>query len=181
MKSSDVKIRRAGPKDFAKVAEMHYPPWRQSWAGILEDYLLDVIATPQVWADVSYPLKLSQPGWSMWVAEARGKLLGMTVFGPDEKNADDLQIEALYTAAEARGRGIGVRLLKKAARSNPSGDVILWCAEKNSQARRFYEEQNFHLDGRSFAWEPLPGVSVPMVGYRLRQSRVDDEPAGLGP
>jgi GNAT superfamily N-acetyltransferase len=169
VKPSDVQIRRAGPSDFEKVAEMHYPVWRQSWAGLVEDFMLDVIATPAIWAEVSYPLKLSQPGWSMWVAEARGRVLGMTVFGPVEANAAELHIEALYTAQDAGKLGVGVRLLKKAVRSNPSGDVILWCAEKNGKARKFYEDNDFQPDGRSLVWRPLPGVNVPHLGYRLRR------------
>jgi GNAT superfamily N-acetyltransferase len=170
VKSSDVKIRRAGPNDFAKVAEMHFPVWRQSWAGIVEDYLLDVMATPKFWAEVSYPEAVNRDGWGLWVAETRNKMLGMTIFGPDTTNADTLHIEALYTAVGANKLGIGVRLLNKAVRSNPSGDVILWCAEKNSRARKFYEDNNFQLDGRSYMWKPLPGVSVPHVGYRFYRS-----------
>ena len=53
MKSSDVKIRRAGPNEFEKVAEMHFPVWRRPWAGMLEDYMLEVIATPIERATVS--------------------------------------------------------------------------------------------------------------------------------
>ncbi|WAJ46986.1 GNAT family N-acetyltransferase [Mycobacterium sp. Aquia_216] len=170
MKSKDVKIRRAGPSDFEKVAAMHYPVWRQSLAGILEDHVLDVISTPKLWATVKYPEALNQPGWGMWVAEARGRLLGMTVFGPDAANPDDLKIDALYTAEEAKGLGVGVRLLNKAVRSNPSGDVILWCAEENAEARQFYEDNDFQLDDRSLDWVPLPGVRVSHVGYRRRQS-----------
>jgi GNAT superfamily N-acetyltransferase len=153
---------------------MHYPPWRKSWAGILYDHVLDVIATPKLWATVNYPEALNQSGWSMWVAEARGNLLGMTVFGPVAANVNDRQIDALYTAEEARGLGVGVRLLNKAARSNPSGDVVLWCAEKADKARQFYENNNFQLDGRILVWEPLPGVRVPHVGYRLHRPAPED-------
>ncbi|MFZ1176785.1 MAG: GNAT family N-acetyltransferase [Mycobacterium sp.] len=170
MKSVEIRIREAKPADFAKVAEMHYPVWRQSWTGIVADYLLDVIATPKWWATVSYPQELNRPGWSMWIAESGGKTLGMTVFGPDAANANHLQIEALYTAEESQGLGIGGRLLSKALRSNPAGDVILWCAEKNRKAREFYEKNNFQLDGRTYIWTPLPGVAVPHVGYRLYRS-----------
>lgn len=152
---------------------MHYPVWRQSWAGILEDHVLDVIATPKLWATVSYPEALNQPGWGMWVAEAGGKLVGMTVFGPDAATANDVKIDALYAAPEAKGLGVGVRLLNKALRSNPSGDVILWCAEENGEARQFYEDNDFQLDGRRLVWEALPGVSVPHVGYRRRQSAAE--------
>ncbi len=171
MKSGDITIREAKPNDFAKVAEMHYRVWRKSWAGIVADYLLDIIGTPRYWATETYPKTLSRRGWSMWIAESGGKTLGMTVFGPDAANPDHLQIEALYTAEDSQGLGIGGRLLNKAVRSNPSGDVILWCAEENLKARRFYEEKNFKVDGRAFIWKPLPGVNVPHVGYRLYRSR----------
>ena len=170
MKAKDVKIRRAGPSDFDKVAAMHYPVWRNSWVGILEDHLIDLIATPKLWATVKYPEALNQPGWSMWVAESRGKLLGMMIFGPDAANPNDIQIDALYTAEEAHGLGVGALLLGKAARSNPSGDVILWCAEKADKTREFYEKNNFQLEDRTLVWEALPGVRVTHVGYRLHQS-----------
>lgn len=174
MKPRDVKIRRAQPGDFEKVAQMHYPVWRQSWIGIIEDFVIDLIATPKFWATVSYPEVLSRRGSSMWIAESGGAILGMTIFGPDPGNAVDVQIEALYTVDAAPARGIGVRLLNKAVRSNPSGDVILWCAEKSSKARQFYERNGFHADGRTYNWEPLRGVSVPHVGYR----RHPTEPPG---
>lgn len=170
MKSKDVKIRRAGPGDFEKVAAMHYPVWRRSFAGILDDYLLDLIATPQLWVTVKYPEALNQPGWGMWVAEARGKLLGMTVFGPESASSDDLQIDALYTSDDAKGLGVGVRLLNKAVNANPSGDVVLWCAERNDAARKFYEDNDFQLDDRTLVWQPLPGVTVRHVGYRRHRS-----------
>lgn len=50
------------------------------------------------------------------------------------------------------------------------GRFILWCAEKNSKARGFYEKKDFHIDGRTFTWKPLSGVNVPHVGYRLYRS-----------
>jgi hypothetical protein len=50
----------------------------------------------------------------------------------------------------------------------------LWCAEKNSKARQFYENNNFQLDGRSYIWTPLRGVSVPHVGYRRHRSASEE-------
>lgn len=165
-----IRIREATPADFADVARMHYPVWRQSWSGILADHLLDILGSPRRWATETYPQDLSRPGWSMWIAEADGKTVGVTIFGPDEVNPEDLQIDALYTAEKSQRRGIGGRLLDTAVRANPCGDVILWCAEKNCKAREFYEKRNFRLDGRTLVWKPLPDVPVPHVGYRLHRS-----------
>jgi GNAT superfamily N-acetyltransferase len=168
VKSTDVKIRRAAPKDFAKVADMHFPVWKLSWEGIVEDYLLEVMATPKFWAEVRYPEAVNRLGWGMWIAEARNKILGMTIYGPDPDVDGAVQIDALYTAQEAQKLGIGVRLLNKALRSDPSKDVVLWCADKNDSARKFYERNGFEPDGRTKLWKPLPGLSIPHVGYRHR-------------
>ncbi|HWF30119.1 MAG TPA: GNAT family N-acetyltransferase [Mycobacterium sp.] len=170
VRPGDIRIREAKPADFANVAQMHYPVWRRSWSGILADHLLDMLGSPRRWATETYPEDLGRPGWSMWIAESDGKTVGMTIFGPDAVNPDDLQIDAVYTAEESQRLGIGGRLLDKAVRTNPSGDVILWCAERNLKAREFYEKKNFRLDGRTFVWKPLPGVPVPHVGYRLYRS-----------
>jgi GNAT superfamily N-acetyltransferase len=168
--SSDIRIREAEPADFAGVAEMHFPVWRQSWTGMVAAHLLDMLGPPKRWAAVVYPQTLSRRGWSMWIAESGGRILGMTIFGPDDANPDQVQIDSLYTVEESQRHGIGGRLLNKALRANPSGDVILWCAEKNRKARRFYENKNFQVDGRTLVWEPLPGVQVPHVGYRFNRS-----------
>ncbi|ORA25267.1 GNAT family N-acetyltransferase [Mycobacterium angelicum] len=169
MKSRDIKIRQAKPADFAKVAAMHYPVWRQSWSGMLSDYELNMLAPPQHWAAQLYPQTLSRRGWIMWLAESGGQVIGMAMYGPDLTNPRDLHIDALYVMENDQRRGIGGRLLNKALHADPTEDVILWAANKNEKARRFYEKKNFELDGRSFDWRPLPGVSVPHVGYRLRR------------
>lgn len=155
--------------DFAKVAAMHYPVWRRSWTGMLSDHELDMLAPPQRWAAEFYPQTLCRPGWIMWIAESGGKTLGMIMYGPDLANPRDVQIDALYIAENSQRHGIGGRLLNKALHAYPTADVILWAAEKNDKARRFYEKKNFELDGSTFVWKPLPGVSVPHVGYRLRR------------
>ncbi|SOJ54482.1 hypothetical protein MSIMFB_01974 [Mycobacterium simulans] len=169
MKSRDIRIREAKPTDFVRVAAMHYPVWRQSWSGIIATHLLDMLAQPNRWAAEFYPQTLSRKDWKMRIAEWRGQVLGMTMYGPDLAKPNDIQIDALYITEESQRHGIGGRLLNKALYEHPSNDVILWCADKNEKARMFYEKKNFELDGSTFDWKPLPGVNVPHVGYRLRR------------
>jgi GNAT superfamily N-acetyltransferase len=167
--SSDIRIREATRDDFADVAEMHYPVWRQSWAGILSPPLLDILGPAKRWVAEVYPQTLDRRGWHMWIAESGGRTLGVAIFGPDPDAPDELQIDALYVAEESQRHGVGARLLDEVLRACPSGDVILWCAEKNDKARRFYEKNNFQADGRTLDWEPLPGMKVAHRGYRLRR------------
>lgn len=171
MTSGDITIREATPTDFADVALMHYPVWRRSWTGIVPELVLnlfELLNPPRRWPLLEYPQDLSRPGWTMWIAESGGQVLGMTIFGPDADDADQLEIDALYIAEGSQRHGIGGRLLGKVLNCN-AGDVVLWCAEQNGAARRFYEKFDFHADGRTLDWEPLPGVKVPHLGYRLRR------------
>lgn len=165
----DVRIRRAGPDDFARVAEMHYPVWRRSWAGVLPDATLDVLGSPRRWAILAYPRILQRRDWSMWMAESGSRTIGMTIFGPDPANPGQVELDSLYIAAEYQRHGVGGRLLATALSESPSGDVVLWCAERNAQARTFYERNDFHVDGRTLDWEPMPGVKVAHLGYRLNR------------
>ncbi len=167
MTNGDITIRRAGPNDFARVAEMHYPVWRQSWTGILPDSTLDVLGSPRRWSILAYPRILQRRGWSMWVAESASGTIGMTIFGPDLANPGQVELDSLYIAAECQRRGVGRRLLATALSESPAGDVVLWCAERNTQARIFYEKNDFHVDDRTLDWEPLPGVKVAHLGCRL--------------
>lgn len=169
MEASAIRIREATPEDFADVAEVHYPVWRRSWTGILSSPVLDLLGPPKRWVAEIYPHSLNRRGWRMWIAESGGRTLGVAIFGPDADHPDELQIDALYIAEESQRHGIGGRLLDEVLSANPSGDVTLWCAERNAKARRFYEKKDFHADGRTLDWEPLPGVKVAHVGYRLRR------------
>lgn len=148
---------------------MHYAVWRRSWSGILTAPLLDILGPAKRWVAEVYPQKLDRRGWSMWIAEAGGQKVGVTIFGPDDEKPDAIQIDALYISEESQRHGIGGRLLGKILALHPSNDVVLWCAEKNAKGRSFYEKNEFYADGRTLDWEPLPGIRVAHLGYRLRR------------
>ena len=167
MPSSEITTRAATPDDFARVAEMHYPTWRRSWAGILIGPLLDILGSPRRWSAEIYPQTLNRLGWAMWIAESGDRTVGVAIFGPDEAEPGAIQVDALYIADDCQRQGVGARLLGTVLSTHPSGDVILWCATRNAKARRFYEKNGFRADGRTLDWEPLPGIKVAHVGYRL--------------
>ena len=165
--SGDIEIREAQRADYEKVAEMHYPVWLESYTGITVPHLLDIFV--KHWADNVYPQRVSE-GWTIMLAESDGEAVGVTIFGPQPGNPDHLEIDALYIRQEDQRRGIGGVLLDMALASQPSADVVLWCAEKNCKARCFYEKKGFQLDGRTFPWEPIPGVKAVELGYTLHRS-----------
>lgn len=164
---SDIRIRQATRADYPDVAEMHYPVWRQSWYGVLTTPLLDILGPARRWVADVYPQSLERSGWSMWIAEAGGKPLGVAIFGPATDEPGSVQLDALYVSEDSQRLGVGGLLLETVLDTMPSGDVILWVAVNNTKARRFYEKQDFRADGRTLDWEPLPGIRVAHVGYRL--------------
>lgn len=164
---SDFVIRQATEDDFPAVAAMHQPVWLKSNEGVMTQYVLAQFDGPADWPEQKYRPTLSRPGWAMWIAESDGELAGMTMFGPDPANPELVELDSLYVANE--GQGIGTALLGKALALQPSDDVVLWCSQENHRARGWYEnpKRGFELDGRTEMWEPLPGVLVPQLGYRL--------------
>lgn len=51
------------------------------------------------------------------------------------------EVDALYLAPPARGRGLGKRLLDEAKAAEP--ELWLWTFQANSAARRFYAREGF--------------------------------------
>lgn len=163
-----VDYRQAQEADFPTVAATHYPVWLESNSGVMTPYVLDLFDGPETWPDERYRETLSTPGWTMWIAESDGQVVGMTMFGPVPDNPHLVEVDSLYVAT--KNQGIGSNLLQKALDSQPSADVVLSVAEKNQRARDYYWNRGFRPDGRAWVWEPMSGVHVPQLGYRLNRS-----------
>jgi putative acetyltransferase len=67
----------------------------------------------------------------VWVAEERGKIVGMAVVAGDV-------IGQLYVHPDAQHRGAGSALLEKVKAQHVDG-FTFWVFQRNSRARRFYE------------------------------------------
>jgi GNAT superfamily N-acetyltransferase len=72
------------------------------------------------------------PELEVWVAEDdEGRVAGFAALGADE-------LEHLYVAPAAQGRGTGTMLFTRTCALRPAG-FELWVFQRNSGARRFYE------------------------------------------
>jgi GNAT superfamily N-acetyltransferase len=165
--SGDIKIREAQQADYEKIAQMHYPVWLESYNATMAPSMTDIFVT--CWAEKEYPRKVSE-GATIMLAESGGEPVGMTIFGPDPKNPNNLHIGALYIKREKQRGGMGSALLEKALASQLLGDVTLLCGEKNYKGRAFYADKGFERDNsKDFSWEPIPGIEVLELGYTLHR------------
>jgi len=104
---------------------------------------------------------------SDWIASAQGsassddratffavddeRIVGLAVANRDEPGADVFGVYQVWVAPEARGRGVGARLLAtlEAWVLDRGGAILeLLVSDAAPAARRLYERAGFHLDGR---------------------------------
>jgi GNAT superfamily N-acetyltransferase len=77
-------------------------------------------------------------GWTLTVAVADGKVIGMLATYP-------ATIDQLFLDPAWKGRGVGKALFAEAKRLMPNG-FTLWANIANVRAREFYERQGMALE-----------------------------------
>lgn len=108
---------------------------------ILAGFARETAWLPELWSGaetIGFCDRMIARGW-VRVAEA-GKVLGFLA-------RDEEEVVALYVARQARGRGVGARLLAEAQSS--ARRLELWTFAANVPARRFYLRHGFSETGRS--------------------------------
>jgi ribosomal protein S18 acetylase RimI-like enzyme len=138
----DILIRRAGPGDWAAVAELHSESWRSAYRGIYADSYLD----GPVREDRRAFWREALAAWDadedpVWLAEAAGRALGFACLRLSADPAGPL-LDNLHVRPEARGAGIGRRLICAAAgwlaAREPDAPLQLLVWQANAAARAFY-------------------------------------------
>lgn len=154
---ADVEIRPATAEDAEALAHLHLDCWDAAYVDLMSAELLaarrsDVPARVATWRDI-----LAQD--RTLVAELNGTPVGFASAGPGRDEArPGLEVYALYVRAAHWGTGVGHALLAAALGEQSAYLCVL---EGNDRAVRFYERQDFRLDGSAVAVEH--GVHIGMV------------------
>ncbi len=123
----EVTLRPALPSDIADCAEIHN--------GWIDD--TDWLTRVHPRSDMERHYREDVFGeQEMLVADKNGTVAGFMAL------SRDAFINALYMRSDARGQGIGSRLIGTAKECRPGG-LWLWTFEANGAARRFYERNGF--------------------------------------
>lgn len=148
-----ISYREAKPEDAVPLGALHVASWRETYAGIFPDQLLDGLsaeARATMWHKV-----LSDPAAFdhsvVFVAERGGELIGFGACGAQRDAAlkaqgYDGEIGAVYVLRAHQRAGIGRRLMGLMAGKlleQGHGSANLWVLRENGPAQAFYER----LDG----------------------------------
>jgi GNAT superfamily N-acetyltransferase len=137
-------IRNATELYAEAIGNLHAASWRDAYRGILSDEYLD---------RKSYADRLAfwrrrfreESGGKLFVrvAEEEGMLLGFVCVVLDADTRWGALLDNLHIRPDARGRGLGRRLMAEAAAwvhgQRPGSPMHLWVFEQNRQAVGFYE------------------------------------------
>lgn len=136
-------VRVARLDDAPTIADVHIRAWRETFPHMLSARTLaelDHAEHTQMWMD-----HLKNPASTTHVGEMDGVVVGFALAGQAYEDAPhDLELKMLYVLEQAKGTGLGQRLLDAAIADRPA---TLWVAVKNPRARAFYAKNGFVPDG----------------------------------
>jgi GNAT superfamily N-acetyltransferase len=154
---------RAGraPSDLAAVLALHRDVYAAEWK-------FDERFAMHVEAPLSAFGATASPRDRLWLAEREGRLVGCIAIVA--AGSDLAQLRWFLVAPEARGSGLGRRLLEEAlrfARADGCGRVTLWTVDLLRAAARLYRSYGFRRV------EARPGApwGVPLVEERYEMSQ----------
>ena len=148
-------IRAPRVADVDALGALHARVWQEAYVGLMDEESFAAL-TPERFAR-GWARRMEQMGpdghhpngEQVAVAEYAGELVGFISVGPAREEGEaptDTQLWAINVASDHLGTGIGQQLLTDVLGERPA---YLWVAEGNDRAIRFYERNNFRLDGTS--------------------------------
>lgn len=144
-----INFREARSSDAAALGELHVTSWRESYAGLLPDHLLDGLsaeARSAMWSAI-----LSDPatfdGTTIFVAESEGEIIGFGACGSQRDEGlkgegFDGEFGAIYVLRSHQRAGVGNSLMNLMSRKlldEGRRGAALWVLRDNVSARTFYE------------------------------------------
>lgn len=141
--SDSISIRAATLDDARAIARFHVEVWRETYHEIAPPEALEKLDEERRlphWRDV---LAADRQRQDTLIATSPGGIVGLVSYGPPENEVfgDRGEVRHLYVGRDARGSGLGRRLMALAMdRLYEAGypGVGLSVVKENARARRFY-------------------------------------------
>jgi ribosomal protein S18 acetylase RimI-like enzyme len=159
-------VRPATLDDARSIAAVKIVTWQATYAGVVPQALLDAMdvdAHERMWQQW-----LSGASNAIFVGEQGGIVVGFVNVGPCHDLQDVGELYAIYVRPEAWSTGAGLALMETGVAwlGERWPEAVLWVAEENPRARRFYELYGWVAETTRVV-DVLPGAPVSEVLYRL--------------
>lgn len=159
-------IRKVKYEDIEQIVDINIKEWKKVYKGIIDDDILNNLNREE---KIKKWRKHYNIG-NVIVAEENGTILGYCRYDDNAiyENTDiDSEIIAIYVDCDKLGNGIGRKLIeyvKNDLKNKDKTKMVIWCLEKNQNARKFYEKMGGNLlsDEKYFEKE---GKKYKEVGY----------------
>ena len=166
MKNNRLLIRKVKYDDIEQIVDINIKDWKRAYKGIIDESILNNLDRNKKIAKWQKHYNIG----NVIVAEKNGKILGYCRYDDNTtyKNTNiDSEIIAIYVDYDSLYNGVGKKLIeyvKKDLKNKNKKSMVIWCLEKNQNARRFYEKMGGKLlEGkRYFVTE---GKKYKEVGY----------------
>ena len=159
-------VRRATSADARAISQVRVDTWRATYPGIVPQDVLDSLDVDR--GESWFREAIVADGYATFVTERSGLVVGFVSLGPCRELRHTGELYAIYVVPDAWGTGAGSALMIEALEwlFGRWDEAVLWVAEENWRARRFYEHYRWIAD-ESRVEEVAPGAFVPEVRYRL--------------
>lgn len=156
MDETGYRVRQATLSDAAALAHVHEATWRETYAGLMSEQMLDAFtadARAKVWRRILSG-ETSRPA-TVYVAERDRQLVAFSSCGPQTDDAFATagyagEFTSVYVLKSDQRRGLGTRLME-AMMSDLAGRGLvgftLWVPRENIPARSLYEQIGGKLVG----------------------------------
>jgi GNAT superfamily N-acetyltransferase len=163
-------VRKGTATDAPAVGAIQERGWQLAYRHVFPVSELDRGGFIQV---ERWRARLAEPprGWSTFVAERDGVVVGFASVGPSRDAHGLGELYAIYVDPEQWSTGAGRALLERCEEElfAEYDEATLWVLEDNPRARVFYERAGWAPDGARKAEERW-GVRAPEVRYRKRST-----------
>lgn len=159
-------IRTIKYEDIEQIVDINIKAWKKEYKGIIDNEILNNINRQEKikkW-------KKSYNKGNVIVAEESGTILGYCRYDDRAvyKNTDiDSEIIAIYVDCDKLRNGIGRKLVEYVTndlKNKNKNKMVIWCLEKNQNARNFYEKIGGNLISSEKYFEK-EGKKYKEVGY----------------
>lgn len=179
MERADYRIRQADLADAPALADVHETTWRETYAGLMSEQMLDALtsdARAAVWRRIL--AGQSERPATVYVAERAGTLVAFSSCGPQT----DPQFAAagyageftsVYVLKTDQRQGLGTSLMRAMMADLANRGLVgftLWVPHRNIPARSLYTQLGGKLAGRreiqrgdaslvevAYAWAAIAG------------------------